>query len=268
MVTYDALVLSGGGIKGIGMLGAVAALKKHNVLDTITTFVGVSVGSIVATILAMKLDPRVVFDTHVLGFTYAPDIDITRLDKTFGLDSGKYLEHWIAMMIPEMTFAEFHETYATTLVIVATNLNTHGPKYLSHTTTPDMSVRLALRMSCSIPLYFSAIQYRGELYVDGGMSNNFPIEYPGAVLGSRRVLGIRFKASPRPPDHAWTLERFLGSLVESNVNRSTYAHVPSFVIELDTHDVNPTNFKIKPKERITLFQSGYTQTQLFIKKIM
>lgn len=265
VVGVDTLVLSGGGIKGIAMLGAVAALNTHKMLDRVTTFVGVSVGSIVATVLAMKLDPRTVFGAHVLDFKYVADIDITRLDKTFGLDSGKYLEEWIATIVPDLTFHEFHATFGTHLVVVATDLNMHRPVYFSHVDTPAFSVRKALRMSCSIPLYFSAVPHDGHLYVDGGVSNNFPIEYATATLGSTRVFGIKFRSSPRVAGHSWTLETFLGSLVESNVNRAP-SWGPARILELDTGGTNPTNFKISKKEKISLFENGYAQARLFVKK--
>ena len=249
------------------MLGAVACLKNHKVLDAVTTFVGVSVGSIVATVLAMKVDPSVAFDTHVLNFKYVADIDITKLDKTFGLDSGKYLEEWIASIVPDLTFAEFRAHYGTTLVVVATNLNMHRPEYFSHVTSPGMSVRRALRMSCSIPLYFSAITYDGHLYVDGGVSNNFPVDYAATVLGSRQIFGIKFTSSPHAADQPWTLERFLGSLVESNVNRVHGGGSRATILELETSKVNPTHFKLSKNEKIVMFKNGYAQAQLFVKKI-
>ena len=250
----DTLVLSGGGIKGIAMLGAAAYMN----LEQYTTFVGVSVGSIVATVLAMRLDPRQVFESHVLKFKYVADVDITRLDKTFGLDSGKYLDEWIASIIPDLTFDEFYKEFDKTLVVVATNLNFHAPVYFSHESYPALSVRKALRMSCSIPLYFSAVTYDGHLYVDGGLTNNFPLnEYPGA-------FGIKFKTPPREPCHTWTFETFLGSLVESNVNKS-YSPTAT-VLELDTGALQPTHFKLSQKEKHALFQSGYDQARLFVKK--
>ena len=258
MVT-DTLVLSGGGVKGISMLGAAASLSLENV----TTFVGVSVGSIVATVLAMKMNPRDVFLHHVANFKYEVDVDITRLDKSFGLDSGKYMEKWIADIVPDLTFAEFHQRFGSTLVVVATNLNLHRPVYFSHTSHPTLHVRRALRMSCSIPLYFSAVTYEGHLYVDGGLTDNFPYDH-AMTLTSQGVLGIKFKSSPRDTHHAWTFEHFLGSLIEANVNTSGPA--PPNVLELRTGMTQSTQFKLTTKEKKILYDSGYDQAQLFMKK--
>lgn len=262
---YDALVLSGGGIKGIAMLGAMAYMTDAHILKDVKYFIGSSVGAIVATVMAMGSPPNYVFKHHVLPFKYFPDIDITRLERNFGLDSGKNLEKWIEALVPTpLTFQTLYETYGKSLVICVTNLNTHAAEYCSKETTPDLSVRCALRMSCSVPLCFSAVKHEGSLYVDGGVSCNFPVQY-AVDLGAKNVLGIRFASPERGKDSAWTLETFLEALVESNTNRS---HPPcASVIRLDTGDITqPLNFKLCRKERRLLYESGYRQTQLYFKK--
>ena len=40
-----------------------------------------------------------------------------------------------------------------------------------------MSIILAIRMSISIPIIFTPVNYKNNLYVDGGICNNFPINY-------------------------------------------------------------------------------------------
>ena len=42
-------------------------------------------------------------------------------------------------------------------------------------TEPDMPIRLALRMSMSIPAFFTAVPYQGRTYIDGGVVDNYPI---------------------------------------------------------------------------------------------
>lgn len=262
---YDALVLSGGGVKGIAMLGSMAYLHDIGALAHVEHFVGTSVGAVVATVMAMGAGPRDVFKRHVTTFRYVPDIDITRLERNFGLDSGKNLDAWIESLVPtDHTFASFYETFGKTLSVCVTNLNTHTAEFCSHHTTPTLSVRLALRMSCSVPLYFSAIKHNGAMYVDGGVSCNFPVQY-AIDCGANHVLGVRFVAPPKEPGHVWTFETFLGALLESNTNRRHPSSAT--IIRLDTGDISqPLQFKLSKKEKTALFDSGYAQTRLFFKK--
>lgn len=262
---YDALVLSGGGIKGIAMLGSMAYLTDAKLLDNARFFIGTSVGAIVATVIAMGLSPKEIFKRHVMTFKYSPDIDITSLERNFGLDSGKNLEKWIAAIVPEaLTFKSFSETYKKSLIICATNLNTHAAEYFSETTTPDLSVRLALRMSCSVPLYFAAVKYNGHLYVDGGVASNFPVQH-AIDLGAKKIIGVRFASPDKEQDYAWSLESFLGALFESNTNRKHPSCAT--VLKLCTGTITqPLNFKLNQNEKRSLYESGYRQAQLYFKK--
>lgn len=262
---FDTLVLSGGGIKGIAMLGAMEYMFTHNIAREVNHFIGTSVGALVATIMAMGANPREVFERHVLPFKYSPDVDITRLERNFGLDSGKNLEKFIDEIVPDnLTFLDLYETYNRSLTICATNLNTHSAEYFSKETTPHLPVKRALRMSCSVPLYFSAVRHNGSLYVDGGVACNFPVHY-AIETGGKRILGVRFAAPEKHPNHQWTLDSFLGALLESNINRRHSAHAT--VIKLETGDVTqPLHFKLARHEKRALYDLGYAQTEMFFKK--
>jgi NTE family protein len=44
-----------------------------------------------------------------------------------------------------------------------------------------MSVRLAIRISISVPIVFTPVLYNNNYYVDGGVINNFPMNLIGIV---------------------------------------------------------------------------------------
>ncbi|CAG2234026.1 unnamed protein product [Mytilus edulis] len=52
---------------------------------------------------------------------------------------------------PDITFAEVYKKFGNELCIIITNVNTMSEEYCHVKTTPDMPVRLAVRMSMSIP---------------------------------------------------------------------------------------------------------------------
>lgn len=263
---YDTVVFSGGGIKGIAMLGAMQSALNKGLLVDAHTYIGSSIGAVVATIMTMGTSPKDIFDKHVLTFRYTPDVDITRLQFNFGLDSGRNLDRWLERIVPPgLTFKRLNKRTGKNLVICATNLNTHGPVYFSKDTTPTLEISKALRMSCGVPLYFSAVKHEGALYVDGGVANNFPVEY-AYELGAKKVLGVRFKLPPKTPDHPWTLDAFLGAVLESTVNRP--CPTPATIMSLDTGPITqPLNFKLSKEEMNDLYISGYIQASAFFKKI-
>lgn len=265
MKPYDSLVLSGGGIKGIASLGAVSYFQKHGHLDHVKYYVGTSVGAVIVAALSIGKDPVEMFRENVLGFTYRPDVDISLLDKTFGFDSGLNLEKWLETIFPsDLTFATAHMRYQKKLVICVTNLNARHAEYLSADTTPDMTILAALRMSCSVPLYFSAITYEGNLYVDGGVCDNFPVEHT-FELGAQRILGIKFTSKEKKPGAPWCVDQFFGALVEASIVRRQ--PLRGHIMALDAgSSTQPLDFRLPPEDMKKLFNCGVQQAALFVKK--
>jgi predicted acylesterase/phospholipase RssA len=264
--SYDALVLSGGGIKGIAMLGATNFLKDRGYLRGVTTYVGSSVGAIVATVLAMDKDPEEVFDNHVVPFKWKHDIDITLLDRGFGLDTGSAMDAWLKRIVPsDLTFEDVRRLHGKTLVIAVTNLNARQAEYFGPETHPHFPVARALRMSCSVPLYFSAVKYAGKLYVDGGVCDNFPVEHV-AETGAKNILGIRFATKIKPENFKWTLDAFLGAVLESSLTRKTPRGATIVSLECGS-TTQPLDFKVSDDVKRLLFTEGYDQTETYMKKI-
>jgi predicted acylesterase/phospholipase RssA len=76
------------------------------------------------------------------------------------------------------TFKDLHEKYPKPqLIITGTNLNTVSQDIYSYEHTPDMKLWEAIRISTCVPLYFHSFFKEGNVLVDGGISNNYPINY-------------------------------------------------------------------------------------------
>lgn len=265
---YDALVLSGGGMKGLAMLGATGFLKKAGHLDKVNLYVGTSIGAIIATALAFGLDPDDIFNKRVIGFKYSPDVDISLLDKAFGLDSGANFDKWLADIFPAtLTFESLYHATNSTVVIVATNLNKRHAEYFSRLTTPTMPIRLALRISCSVPVYFAAVTMDGMLYTDGAVTDNFAVDH-AIEMGAKKVLGIRFKPQTKPPHSKWAFDSFVGALLESAVVRKIPNRIAD-ILDLDAgSNTQPLNFKISKDTMRLLHRDGAHQAATYMKKIV
>jgi predicted acylesterase/phospholipase RssA len=258
---FDSVAISGGGMRGVAMLGALTEFEKAGWLKEVTQYAGTSVGAVLAAALATRKDLDTVFDRHVQQFSYKSSVDLTGLDKHFGLDSGEGLKTWIDAVLGEpVTFAEVRARHGTNLKVCATNLNARKAEIFSPETHPDMDVAEALRLSCSVPVYFAAKKYNGALYVDGALTNNFPVD-----LVDGKALGIRVQSHPKPPGTAWTLDGYVGAIVESVTNREIPPCVDAVVLELELgNDVQPLNFKMGVARTRQLFDTGKTQAKRFI----
>jgi len=260
----ETLVVSGGGMKGVASLGAVVALKRAGALKHVHTVVGTSAGALVAAALATDRASLKLLNGFAES-SYKPDIDLGNLMATFGLDTGRHLNDWIAVLLggKRYTFRDIKQVFGMRLVVCATNLSERKPEYFGPETTPDMDVALALRMSCTIPLYFSAVHHEGRMYVDGAVSDNFPLAWAAEMYGARKVLGIAFQ--PRLSNPGSGLEEYVGALLECSTRRH-YAENDRRVLQLDTGARSAFEFNMSHRDMKKLYKSGAGQARLWLKK--
>jgi NTE family protein len=79
-----------------------------------------------------------------------------------------------------------------------------------------MSVIKAIRASCSLPVIFTPIVYKGDLYVDGGIYDHFPIHY-FEKKNMSNVVGVLID-SHTTNKNIDTLFQYLQRLLTSTMN--------------------------------------------------
>jgi NTE family protein len=203
---YADLVFEGGGVKGIGLAGAIATLEERGYQHQ--NVAGTSAGSISAALLAagysaaelreiiMTLDYRQFQDKGWEDKVLLIERSLSML-LDLGLYEGDVFLEWIRERLETKgirTFADLvHPDFAddprfrSRLQVVASDVTKHELLVLPRDATklgiePDeLDVALAVRMSMSIPVFFEPVRFEnpktGELHVivDGGMLSNYPI---------------------------------------------------------------------------------------------
>ncbi|MFQ5931673.1 MAG: patatin-like phospholipase family protein, partial [Nitrospiraceae bacterium] len=113
--------------------------------------------------------------------------DTKRLIDEYGWYKGDYFRKWIGQIIKRKTgssesnFADVHamkkQKGFRDMYFVGTNLSTRFSEVFSFEHTPRMCIADAVRISMSIPLFFASKRSaRGDVYVDGGVINNYPVK--------------------------------------------------------------------------------------------
>lgn len=184
------LVFEGGGVKGIAYGGALQGLEDRGILDSIVRVGGTSAGAINAVLLACgyTLD-ETLHELEQLDFkkflddSFGVVRDFKRLKNQYGWYRGDAFKDWIGDLIKRKTgsrniaFKQFQQRGFLDLHLIGTNLSTRYAEVFSAETTPKLRIIDAVRISMSIPLYFTAVRRpKKGLYVDGGLSNNYPIK--------------------------------------------------------------------------------------------
>ena len=191
----DTLCFSGGGTKGISYIGVLSYLDKHDYLklSNIKKYAGTSSGSIISFFLILGYTPDELKD-FVLKFNFnkfEPDINCNIFLSKYGMDNGEKLITAIRTFLnqkfnkQDITFSELYDLTNKELEVFTTNYTKGCSEVFSYKNTPDMSVILAIRMSISVPLLFTPVEYNNNFYVDGGITVNFPLKFynPETSLG-------------------------------------------------------------------------------------
>jgi len=183
------LVFEGGGVKGIAYVGALELLEQKEILDRITRVGGTSAGAINAVLLALGYSREEMLEillemdfNNFLDDSWGIVRDADRLIHDFGWYKGDFFRHWIGNLIrtktgnENATFDGLRRAGYRDLYLVGTNLSTGFAEVFSADHTPRWRVVDAVRVSMSIPLFFSSVRdMRGDIRVDGGVLDNYPI---------------------------------------------------------------------------------------------
>jgi len=206
------LVLEGGGVKGIGLLGAVVGLVETG--HTFSRIAGTSAGAVVGSLVAAcgasgqpvsdlvgtmsDLDYTRFRDRTPLDRLGAPG-EVAQLLLSGGVFSGGYVVSWLSDQLAQRgvrTFADLRipgvpddapvgDRYR--LVVVAADISRHELvqlpwDYRRYGLDPDdQRVVDAVRASMSIPFFFQPVVVRGRggagssTLVDGGLLWDFPV---------------------------------------------------------------------------------------------
>jgi NTE family protein len=200
------LVLEGGGVKGIGLVGALAALDEHGF--QVQNVAGASAGAIVAALVAAGYS---VAELHEilsnLDFndfkdeTWEDHIPVVGRYASIltekGMYKGEYFLEWMRGLLEarevrtfgDLVSPEFADepNYRYKLQVIASDITEHELLRLPQDAEgfgvqpDDLDVAEAVRMSMSIPIFFEPWRWKSKtdgkehLIVDGGVLSNFPV---------------------------------------------------------------------------------------------
>lgn len=195
---WENLAFEGGGAKGYAYIGAVQVLEQAGIYpQQIRRVAGTSVGSILALFAAVGASsdymrervpadlPGLVMDGSGGRLGSALRTAVTR-----GMHPGQRSYDFLGEVLeeytgsPDVTFKQLLERCGRELCVAVTNVNRMMTEYCHTKTTPNMPVRVAVRMSMSLPVLLQPVLLAkhgddadlsgAEVYVDGGLMCNNP----------------------------------------------------------------------------------------------
>jgi NTE family protein len=293
------LVLEGGGVKGLGLVGAldVLAERGYRVRRVAGTSAGAIVGALVAAGMPTSqlrqimstLDYRQFRDPGLIDRLGLPGQAISLWFEQ-GIYEGAYLHEWLTKQLAELgvhTFADLSLTEPWTaelpperrykLVVVATDV-TRGRlvrlpwDYRAYGLAPEMqSIADAVRASMSVPFFYEPTRLGQSKLVDGAVLSNFPIdlfddaaEWPtfGIKLSAKPEANFNFRSADSTVD-------FAQAILTTMINAHDQMHLddPSVIsrtIFVDTAQVKTLDFDITAEQQELLYQNGRLGAEKFL----
>lgn len=263
------LILSGGGIKGIALLGSLKYLEEQKILENIDTYLGTSVGAIILSLINIGYSISELYKFVLkFDFTQMHSFQYHKLINSLGINNHDrvdlVLNHLFSnkKIDTNITFKELYELTSKKLMLTTTCINDNKQYILSHETHPNLSVILGIKMSMSIPIMFSPISYNNNLYIDGGCANTFPINIFKHNLDETIGL-ILFDYSDKHVDIT-NINKYLLELLKCIYNSSIniiYEEYKDYSVLIDIKDVSPFDFNVSTKTKNDMFESGYEITK-------
>lgn len=273
-----ALVLSGGGARGLAQIGVLKALEEHGLKPDL--IVATSMGSIIGSLYASGLSPEMIH-------RFTSDVDWNRVvsneaqrDRLFvnqktskvnylfelrfderlrpvlpsALSSG---QAFYDLLSPTLLPAQFSASndftrLSVSLRIVATDILTGDRVVFS-----EGNLSLAVRASCTVPLAFSPIEHDGKLLMDGGLTSNIPVS-TAVRENAAFILAIDVTSPLWEKDDLENPVRLADQLVAIGIekNKNEERVLADLIITPDLQGFQNTNFR----NIDTLITIGYEAT--------
>jgi NTE family protein len=240
-----ALVLSGGGARGLAHVGVLQVLEQLKV--PVDCVVGTSMGALVGGAYAAGVEPQVMrnllqttdidalfvdapprsqIPQRVKRYDYKPLFDITlgfnggKVQLPFGASAGYKVELFLRELVgPGASVANMDfDDLPTPYRAVATDLETGEMKVFDEGDLP-----LVMRASMSLPAILAPIRIDGRAYVDGGLVRNLPVDVARSVCGDVIIavnLGTPLKRLEDVRSVIGIAGQSMNLLTEQNVERS------------------------------------------------
>lgn len=268
-----ALIMKGGGIKGLAYVGALQELTKHYQFNW---FVGTSAGAISAVLLGSGY--TIAELKGILEETSFHDKIKTSFFKRYfvnllfkgGLHEGMKFTNWLQELLSEkldMPNEVRLEDLPKRVSIYATKRYERAVIFDSENSKKETSAAFAVRCSMSIPLFFVPQKMEGLHVFDGGVQNNYPVnillehnpgtEFIGLYLGDEHFQGHK-----RPNNIFFDL---LSITTEANDYDALRRYRDNTVV-IDTAPISTLNFDLSKDEKEFLLECGRVYAIKFLRR--
>ena len=270
-----AVVLSGGGAKGMAHIGVLKVLEKAGIPVDIVT--GTSMGSIIGGLYAIGYNANaldsmvrvqdwgyVITDKEDLRnqslgdrrkqntYFYTTGLTIGKRDlQAGGFIKGKNLAELFQQLCTGYTDSlDFTHDLRIPFACVATNVIDNSEVDFHSGRLPQ-----AMRASMAIPAAFSPVRIGDKVLVDGGLKNNYPAD-SAREMGAEVIIGVSVQGAPKVAEDMSGTMSILSQIIDVNCKNKYDENlaITDLHLQVDTKGYGSASFS--PAAIDTLIRRG------------
>lgn len=270
------LALSGGGIKGVNIVGALQYLHEQNMLDDLKCILGTSVGSIIGALLSFKNVEYIIKNIRLINIDIS-NVNLKSFISHFGFQSKRTaLQQVENLLLNEFgcipTLQDLYNKKRIELVLCAINLNKQAKEFFSYKSHPDMSIMKAIYLSINIPFLFEKEEYLGDVYVDTGIIDNISWEYFSHIPFQNKMgIFVQQEQTIVPQKFDSIFEYMFGIILiiykqtQFNIKKE-YDLSKENIVFLNDKSVSILDFKQDKTALKRMLMFGYNEIDNYLKK--
>lgn len=240
----DSIVLSGGGLKGLAILGALEYCYNTIDLSMVKGYIGSSSGALICLLLCIGYMPREILSYLQSKMDIMKEIhrmtSIMHMEGIVPLSKVKCIieEAIVSKLGYVPTLKELYDMTGKIYVSTCYNDTKQETEYVSYLVYPNLLCVDAVIMTISLPFIFPNVIYNGCLYMDGGIRDMFPVRYL-ITLGLTIPLGLNVIhpiQSPIKYDGASILFNLYKQLMYTQTDMNIYSY--GLIVSIPIPDIS------------------------------
>ena len=249
MTNYSiGIVLSGGGARGFAHIGVLKALHELGIKPQIIS--AVSAGSIVGALYADNKEPEHIFEIF-------SEMDIFKILRVNRPSFGLLKAQGIGKILDKTLSVSNIEDLKIPLIISATNFTKAQTDYFKNGNIID-----AVMASSAIPLVLKPFTINKQMYVDGGLMNNLPVE--PLINRCENLIGVNVNPV-HELDSALSFRNFADRVLHLAIRANVNNNIGKCDIYIEPPGLMDYNlFKVSGAKQIC--QLGYQHTMKLLEK--
>lgn len=271
---YDTFCIGGGAIKAFSFVGVLKYIIENKLIIHFKKFIGVSAGSMYSFLFIIGYNIYEI-EEFILNFNFKkifPEINVENLLFYYGLKDNTQVKTLLILFlkkkynITDITFKQLYDKTNIHFQVGVSNFSYNQFELWDYINHPNTSVIKAITISTNIPIIFKPIKFNNQLYLDGGILNNFPID---KVLPSEYKNTICIGTSIKHVNNTdfTNIFDYIIRIFNSYSNIRDNKQINKFISQLDiipiSLDIDPINFDINKETIKNIIYKSYNIAKKF-----